>query len=326
MDTQAKKELIRLYELAELSTATTNFYDRVYKYIKFIKTNEFLSVLLEKDNKDWHIYDLERLDTRPKQVEGESWSKHFFKEMRHMSSGDGYFLSHYFLTLTIDIYDFYDFHYKEGREYNELDIMMHGRKVLPLKEKISKFLKPKDILPSNTDDIEKYNLIYIDHFQDWKNFLKTFHSILLKRIQEIEEENKDSEIKNNISINNLSVTFDNSKIVHNNTVTKEDTPIHKILVIVDSKKGIYREDNNLSYDIKNPSKRLDIIYLLCEKETVYIKDIEEKTKQTNTLIMKEISKINSLCREKLKLAYDFIIHNPTGGFSLNRDNFSIKTQ
>lgn len=325
MDSQSKKELVRLYELAELSTATTNFYDRMYKYIKFIKNNEFLSDLLEKDNKGWYKDIREKNDKRPRELEEESFQKYFLKDRRHMDDSNSYFLSFYFTALERDIYYPYNAYYENNITCEELEIMMHGRKVLPLKEKITKFLKPKDILPNNIDDIEKYNLIYIDYFQDWKKFLKSFHSILLKRILEIEEENNLNESKNNVSINNLSVTFDNSKTVHN-VVTKEDTPIHKTLIIIDSKKGIYREDNKLSYGIKNPSKRLDIIYLLCEKEIVSIKDIEEKTKQSYTLIMKEIDEINSLCREKLKLVYDFIIHNPTGGYSLNRENFTIKTQ
>jgi hypothetical protein len=55
--------------------------------------------ILDDDDKDMHIYDLEKQTTAPKRLEGESEFKHFLKEMRHMSSGEYNFVSHLFFLL-----------------------------------------------------------------------------------------------------------------------------------------------------------------------------------------------------------------------------------
>lgn len=87
MDTQTKQELERLYGLAKSATATTNFYNQVYKYIGYINQSPFLVHILEEDDRAMHIYDLEKQRTTPKQQVDESWSQYFLKTMSHMNSG-----------------------------------------------------------------------------------------------------------------------------------------------------------------------------------------------------------------------------------------------
>ena len=49
MDIQSKQELERLYGLAKYATATTHFYNQVYKYIGYI--NYYLLILISKTEK-----------------------------------------------------------------------------------------------------------------------------------------------------------------------------------------------------------------------------------------------------------------------------------
>lgn len=179
MDTQSKEELGRLYGLVESATATTNFYNQVYQYIGFIKKSDFLSKILEEDSTAWHLYNLEKLKTRPKQLTEEDDFKYFVKKMKHMGSGDSYFLSHYFTDITYRIYDLLDWHHTDGFENEEVSIMLNGARK---KNKIKSFFN----LNKSVINYEDYNKIYIDNFSLWKTFIEDFHTLLLKKIQKTE--------------------------------------------------------------------------------------------------------------------------------------------
>ncbi len=99
----------------------------------------------------------------------------------------------------------------------------------------------------------------------------------------------------------------------------------KIFIIVDGKKGIYQEDGQGgSYKIKIPSKRMELIKLVGFKNKIIISEIEKELNQKQTLIIKEINKINEIFRTKLSVVDDLIIHIPTSGYTLNKDCFNIK--
>jgi hypothetical protein len=99
----------------------------------------------------------------------------------------------------------------------------------------------------------------------------------------------------------------------------------KISIIIDNKIGIYAENNPEScYKIKSNSKRMKMISQLFLKDKVTLSELKKESNQPATLIMKEIKQINLNFRQKLNMAYDLIIHIPTGGYSLNKDRFDIK--
>jgi hypothetical protein len=99
----------------------------------------------------------------------------------------------------------------------------------------------------------------------------------------------------------------------------------KIKIIIDDKKGIFKADNDkLTYPIERKSKRMTIIKHLLTKDTISLHELMTITGQTDTVVMKSITEINQLFREKLKVAYDLILKNPTGGYSLNKTDFDIR--
>lgn len=181
MPTEAKKELIRLYELAISATATTNFYNQAYKYVGFVKQSNLLSEIIEKDDAELHEQDIEKHKTAPKQHEGEGDGDYFVKRMRHMDSGEDYFLSHLFFKLEHFVYDFIDWYYADGFQSEEASIMLHGRKKFTILDKIKKYFHRHDIGYDRTD----YNKKYIDNFQYWKKLLVNFHTKLLVKIEEV---------------------------------------------------------------------------------------------------------------------------------------------
>lgn len=99
----------------------------------------------------------------------------------------------------------------------------------------------------------------------------------------------------------------------------------KLTIAFNLNKGIYREDKKeLSYPIKDTSKRFVIIKHVSRKNKVSIKELEKATNQKSTLIIKEISEINSNFKKELSVNDDLIIRIDTGGYSLNREKFDIK--
>lgn len=185
MDTSSKLQLEKLYGLAVSATATTNFYNQVYKYIGFINQSAFLMHILEEDEKDMQIYDLEKQQTRPKQLEGESWHVHFLKTMRHMDSGEHNFISHLFFLLNHNIFDLLDWYYTENFQSEEATIMLNGKKKIGIFDRFQKYFNRHDITRHGDTD---YNEKYITDFPVWKNILIKFHTKLLKKIEEIESQ------------------------------------------------------------------------------------------------------------------------------------------
>ena len=185
MDTQSKQQLEKLYDLAVSATATTNFYNQVYKYVGYINQSAFLMHILEEDEKDMQIYDLEKQKTRPKQMEGESWHVHFIKTMRHMDSGEHNFISHLFFLLNHNIFDLLDWYYTENFQSEEATVMLNGKKKLSIFDKLQKYFNRHDITRHGDTD---YNEKYITDFPVWKNILTKFHTKLLKKIEETESQ------------------------------------------------------------------------------------------------------------------------------------------
>lgn len=183
MDIQSKLQLEKLYGLAISATATTNFYNQVYKYIGFINQNTFLIHLLEEDENEMQIQDVEKYKTLPKQLEGESWSKHFLKKMHHMNSGEHNFVSHLFFLLNHNIFDLLDWHYTENYKSDAVTVMLNGRiKVSRIRTWLRHLNRDMIIGHDSTD----YNEKYITDFPVWKNILTKFHTKLLKKIEETE--------------------------------------------------------------------------------------------------------------------------------------------
>lgn len=160
MEAQSRKELQRLYDLAFSATATTNFYNQVYKYVGFVKQSEFLSEIIEKDDAELHEQDIEKSKTAPQQHKGEDYSYYFLKRMRHMNSGEDYYLSHHFFKLEHFVYDFIDWYYADGFQSEEAAIMLHGRKKVTFLDKIRKYSQRHDMAYDRSD----YNIKYIDNF------------------------------------------------------------------------------------------------------------------------------------------------------------------
>ena len=96
----------------------------------------------------------------------------------------------------------------------------------------------------------------------------------------------------------------------------------KVDLIIDSKKGIYRKNNDkLSYGVGKNSKRFKIIRYLLTKDDCSISELADITHQTNHVTMKSISEINRLFREKTLLSDNLICHNDTVGYFFNKDTF-----
>lgn len=167
MNEEKLNELNRRYSLAEVSKVTTNFYNRVYEYIDFIKNDKYLSDILEKDDNEYHEYDRKKIQTLPKRLPGESWREFDKKEFLHIQDGDSSFLSKYFFELDWWIYDPLHIYYTEdfskyvnNEQINEeINCILHGEK-------------------------NKAKERYIKNFPNWKKWLEKFHTLLLKRIKE----------------------------------------------------------------------------------------------------------------------------------------------
>ena len=179
MDTQSHQELERFYGLALSATATTHFYNAVYQYIAYVKQSHLISHILEEDDKEMHIYDLEKSRTVPKRQEGENEHYQFVKEMRHMNSGEHFFVSHLYFLLTHHIYDLLDWYFAENFQSEEASIMLNGRKKYNAISRWWRHRNRHNIIGYDSTD---YNKMYIDNFQDWKKILINFQTLLLKKV------------------------------------------------------------------------------------------------------------------------------------------------
>ena len=177
MDTHAKQELERLYELANSATATTNFYNQVYKYIGFIKQSQSVTKIIKEDDIKLHEFDIEKRDTIPKQHEGESSTDLFLKKLKHMDSGEDSFISHNFFKLEHHIYDLIDWYYADDFKSEEASIMLNGKKKVGVFNKVKMYFKRNKFPSSNQID---FNKVYIDNFPYWKKTYKLSHKTTSK--------------------------------------------------------------------------------------------------------------------------------------------------
>lgn len=108
---------------------------------------------------------------------------------------------------------------------------------------------------------------------------------------------------------------------------KTEENSHNPTLVISNTKGIYQKDvPDNTYPIKRDTKRHRLVQLLLEKDIVGLNDFEKELQQDRILIQKEIREINTLFREKVQVPYDLIIHNDTGGFSLNKNAFVIRKE
>lgn len=183
MNPQIKQELETFYGLAISASATTNFYNQVYAYVAFINKSQYLSHVLDEDDKEMHMYDLEKQRTLPKKQDGDSDFQHTLKELKHMSSGERYFVSHLFFLLNHHIFDLLDWYFTDNFQSEEASIMLNGRKRVTIKarfDRIVNYWNRHNILGYDSTD---YNERYIDNLSYWKKLLTDFHTALLKKVE-----------------------------------------------------------------------------------------------------------------------------------------------
>ncbi len=99
----------------------------------------------------------------------------------------------------------------------------------------------------------------------------------------------------------------------------------KTEIIIDSKRGIYRNDKpEYRYPLGSTTKRKKILSYLLTHERGGLADLKKLTGQEASVISQEIKRLNTSFREKLHLTHDLIIHIDTGGYCLNKEKFEIK--
>lgn len=279
MDQQSKKELERLYSFVSSATSTTDFYNRVYSYIQYVHQTPFLVDILNKDDKELHKHDLEKLSTRPQIQEGESDADLFLKSMRHMHSGENNFVSHLFFKINYHVFDLLDWYYKDNFQSVEASIMLNGRKNIGFIHKIQKYLNRHNVVGYNNTD---YNVMYIDNFAYWKKLLSDFHSKLLKNIEEYpfdETSAEDEEIKKETILELSSIgditSFDKKGYLK---PTSREYKLLQRLVSKNGKTVSYNEIARLVYRQKNTqSLRMEIPDLVRKLKNKLSKFFPEET-------------------------------------------------
>jgi hypothetical protein len=98
----------------------------------------------------------------------------------------------------------------------------------------------------------------------------------------------------------------------------------RIKVIIDDSNGIYQEGKEqLAYSIERISKRMKLIKHLVGKNNCSLAELNRITKQDKVVTMKSIPEINELFRSKLNLNDDLILSIDTGGYSINKEVYSV---
>jgi len=98
----------------------------------------------------------------------------------------------------------------------------------------------------------------------------------------------------------------------------------KIKIIIDDRKGIYQAGKEqAAYGVEKGSNRMKLIQHLISKDNCGISELEDITKQSRSVTIKSMQKINELFRENLHLTDDLILSLKTGGYSLNKEVFDI---
>lgn len=101
----------------------------------------------------------------------------------------------------------------------------------------------------------------------------------------------------------------------------------KILLKISKKEGIRRSDKNgkeLSYRIKGGRYKAINALRTKDRDINALKLFWPNSKDPKTDTMKHIASINKTFVKKLEVFNNIIIHNPTGGYSLNGNDFLIE--
>ena len=101
----------------------------------------------------------------------------------------------------------------------------------------------------------------------------------------------------------------------------------KILLKISKKEGIRRNNKNrneLPYRIKGGRYKAVNALRTLDRDINALKLFWPNSKDPKTDTMKHIASINKTFVKNLKVSNNIIIHNPTGGYSLNRNDFLIE--
>src|SRR3989344_2647242 len=91
----------------------------------------------------------------------------------------------------------------------------------------------------------------------------------------------------------------------------------KTEIIIDSKKGIYRNDKpEYRYPLGHATNRMKILKYLFTHERGSLAELRKQTEQGASVISQEIKRLNASFREKLHLNHDLITNIDTGGYCL----------
>lgn len=171
------EKLKHLYRNIEYSNSPTDFYFRVYEYIKLLWSDSAFKLIIKEDDIKWIQYDKEKQKQAPLTYENEHELDVFVKRMNHMRSGDQQFLSYYLGKIHQYIYVPFS-RAEEGNLSEEFIIMRSGAKKKTLTEKLMTFLYSKN----NPIPLENLNELYIDKYGEWKLFISYFHKLLLEQL------------------------------------------------------------------------------------------------------------------------------------------------
>lgn len=99
----------------------------------------------------------------------------------------------------------------------------------------------------------------------------------------------------------------------------------RIPITLSDKDGIYRNDGRgKQYGISK--KRKALLFLIAKKNRVSLPELQKETGRSESRISSEITEINKVFRDSLVLADNIIIHNNTGGYSINNTVFEINLE
>lgn len=99
----------------------------------------------------------------------------------------------------------------------------------------------------------------------------------------------------------------------------------RIPITLSDKDGIYRNDGKgKQYGISK--KRKALLFLIAKKGRVSLPELQKETGRSESRISSEITEINKVFRDSLMLADNIIIHNNTGGYSINNTVFEINLE
>ena len=95
-------------------------------------------------------------------------------------------------------------------------------------------------------------------------------------------------------------------------------------IVISEKKGIYQSGNEQAvYSIGKRTKRFKLIKYLLSKDDCRLSELQEATKQDDTVVMNAVPEITRLFRKNTGLSHDLILHNDTSGYYLNKQDFDI---